>query len=133
MYANDVLPIQHAISITLHAIYRFGLANSFPDDKDEATFEEISQRTGLCVSHVQRILRHAITHRIFCEPQKGVVAHTAASKYLATNPLMHEWVGMVYEEMWPAASKACSFANLPIRLARPCMLTMMRVDGGSHD
>ena len=95
------------MSITLHAIYRFGLATSFPDNK-EATFEEISQLSGLGASHVQRLLRHAMTHRIFCEPRKGVVAHTAASKYLATNPLMHEWVGMVYEEMWPAASKACS-------------------------
>ena len=74
---------------------------------NEATFDEISQRSGLSVSHVRRILRHAITYRIFCEPRKGIIAHTAASMYFATNPPMREWIGMVSEEMWPAASKAC--------------------------
>ena len=94
--------------IALQAIYRFKLANAFPDNKSEATFEEISQQSGLSVSHTRRILRHAITHRIFREPRKGTVAHTAASLYLVTNPSMREWVGMVSEEMWPTATKACS-------------------------
>ena len=46
-----------------------------------------------------------MTYRIFCEPRQGVVAHTAASKLLAENELTREWVGMVSEEMWPAAAK----------------------------
>lgn len=105
-HADFVLQFQNEIFIALRAIYRFKLANSFPDGKDEATFEEISQRSGLSVSYVRRIIRHAITYRIFCEPRKGTVAHTAASLYFASNSSMREWVGMVCEEMWPAASKA---------------------------
>lgn len=46
-----------------------------------------------------------MTYRIFQEPRKDVVAHTAASKLLAVDPLMRQWAGMVSEEMWPSASK----------------------------
>jgi len=51
------------------------------------------------------MLRHAMTSHIFQEPQEGIVAHTAASKVLSEFPLMSQWVGMVCEEMWPAATK----------------------------
>ncbi|KAL2059185.1 hypothetical protein ABVK25_000477 [Lepraria finkii] len=95
----------HNFMISLQAIYRFGLATGFPIGKDEATFGEIAASSGVCESQVRRILRHAMAFRIFCEPRKGVVAHTAASKVLAENTLMREWIGMVSEEMWPAASR----------------------------
>lgn len=49
-----------------------------------------------------------MTYRVFREPIKGVVAHTAASRYLVENPLMRQWIGMVSEEMWPAAVKVGS-------------------------
>ncbi|KAL8737029.1 MAG: hypothetical protein Q9181_002093 [Wetmoreana brouardii] len=101
----------HEIFISLQAIYRFKLANAFPTGQEEASFDEIAQISGLPSSKVQRILRHAISNRIFCEPRTGIVAHTAASKYLATNPLMYEWIGMVTEEMWPAASKGFNLAH----------------------
>ncbi|KAL8919605.1 MAG: hypothetical protein Q9172_004908 [Xanthocarpia lactea] len=96
----------HEIFITLQAIYPFRLANALPNGNDEASFDEIARVSGLPESKVRRILRHAMSYRIFCEPRAGIVAHTAASKYLVTNPLMYEWIGMVTEEMWPAASKA---------------------------
>ena len=120
MHADFVLQLQNEILIVLQAIYRFKLANSFPDGKDEATFEEISQRSGLSVSYVQRILRHAITYRIFCEPRKGTIAHTAASLYFANNSSMREWVGMVCEEMWPAASKA----GFPFHYIKDALLSL---------
>ena len=104
-YADALHHYQHGFLTTLQAIYRFQLAISFPEGKNEATFEEISQSSGLSVSYVQRILRYAMTYRIFREPRKGIVAHTAASMYLATNPGMREWIGVATEEMWPAASK----------------------------
>ena len=46
--------------------------------------------------------------RIFHEPSEGVVQHTAASKVLAETPLLRQWIGMVSEELWPAATKVCS-------------------------
>ena len=51
------------------------------------------------------MLRHAMTYRIFREPQKGIVAHTAASKTLAETPLLRDWIGQACEDMWPAASR----------------------------
>lgn len=91
--------------ISLQAIYRFHLATSFPTDGNETTFAKLASASGLGESEVRRILRHAMTYRIFCEPKKGVVAHTAASKLLAVDPSMRQWVGMVSEEMWPSAAK----------------------------
>lgn len=95
----------HTAPISLQAIYRFKLATSFPTDKDEASFEEISQASGLNVQIVRRILRQAIAHHIFREPRKGFVAHTAASKLLATDSSLNDCVGFITEEMWPSASK----------------------------
>ena len=43
--------------------------------------------------------------RIFQEPSQGIVRHTAASKTLADNPLIRQWMGMTSEELWPAATK----------------------------
>ena len=56
---------------------------------------------------VRRILRHAMSYRIFQEVEKGFVAHTGASKLLAEDGDLRQWIGMVMEEMWPAATKAC--------------------------
>lgn len=71
-----------------------------------ASFAEFADGISLDEPSVRRILRHAIAHRIFREPQKGYVAHTGASKYLAQNDDMRRWIEMVSEEMWPAATKA---------------------------
>ncbi|KAL6721250.1 hypothetical protein ACLMJK_000352 [Lecanora helva] len=73
------------------AIYHFGFATSFPAGKHEATFAEIATASGVPEPLVQRLLRHAMTNRIFCEPREGIVAHTAASKFLAENKDAREW------------------------------------------
>ena len=70
------------------------------------SFAELSKASSLNESHTRRILRHAMTYRIFKEHRKGFVSHTAASEMLARDELMREWLGMVTEEMWPAATKA---------------------------
>lgn len=89
----------------MRAISEFGLATAFPEGREETTYAELAARTGLPENHLQRFLRHAMTYHIFREPQKGVVCHTAASKLLADDPLMRQWVSMVSEELWPAATK----------------------------
>lgn len=42
-----------------------------------------------------------MTNRIFKEVSQGVVAHTAASRALAENTTLNDWVGMSLEEQWP--------------------------------
>jgi len=60
---------------------------------------------GLDELNVRRFLRHAMTNRIFKEVSPGVVAHTAASRVLAEDKMMNDWVGFCVEDMWPAASQ----------------------------
>ena len=91
--------------ISLQAVYRFKLATYVSDGEDGTSFEEIASASGLSVSQTRRLLRHAMAYHIFCEPKKGFVAHTAASKMLSENGLIRQWVGMVSEEMWPSAAK----------------------------
>ena len=87
----------------MHAITRFNIASSFPV-YEEATFIEISKTCGLSEPVVRRILRHAMTKHIFKEPRKGIVAHTAASRLLAEDEQMRDWVGASTDDLWPAAA-----------------------------
>ncbi|CAD6502024.1 BgTH12-02267 [Blumeria graminis f. sp. triticale] len=99
----------HNNSLSLHAIYHYKIAQSFPANETR-TFSQIAAKVGLGELNVRRLLRHAMTNRIFTEVKPTVVAHTAASKLLAENPTMNEWVGFCVEEMWQAA--ACTVAAL---------------------
>jgi hypothetical protein len=95
----------------LHAIYKFNLASCVPLG-GEASYEQISEASGLHVSEARRIVRYAITKHIFMEPREGHVAHTATSKMLVENPIMTEWIGMVCEELLPAAARVRPFVTL---------------------
>lgn len=50
------------------------------------------------------MLRHAMTNSIFREPKPGVVAHTAASKLMAEDPLIFDFIGIASEERFQAAA-----------------------------
>lgn len=80
------------------------MAKSFPIG-EESSFEAISEKTGLNVLDLKRLLRMAMTNHIFQEPRKGVVAHTAASRLLAEDQELQDYVGVRTEEIFPASSK----------------------------
>ena len=82
--------ITHNFLISLQAICSFGLVDAFPSGRDQAAFQDITIGSGVPESHVRRILRHAMTHGIFWEPQKGIVAHTSASIQLVDDPAIRE-------------------------------------------
>lgn len=103
---------QHNALISLQATCRFNFATSVPDG-EEVSFAEMATTSGLPEHVVRRLVRQAAAHHIFREPRKGFVAHTAASRMLAVNPQMRQWVGMVTEEMWPAAAKVCALRKSP--------------------
>lgn len=46
-----------------------------------------------------------MTNHIFEEPRKGIVAHTAASRLLAEDQLMRDFVGIACEEHFPGAPR----------------------------
>lgn len=77
------------------------MAHTFPIDS-ETSFEQISEKCGLNLIDTKRILRHAMTNHIFKEEKPGIVTHTAASKLLAENRLMEDFVGISCEEKFRA-------------------------------
>ncbi|KAI1505341.1 hypothetical protein F5X99DRAFT_405240 [Biscogniauxia marginata] len=88
------------------ATVRFGLARIIPID-GEATFADLAAAAGLGEASVRKLVRHAITQRIFCEPQLGVVAHSAASRLLAEDADLAAWVRWCADDCWLAAYHTC--------------------------
>ncbi|KAF4627553.1 hypothetical protein G7Y89_g10598 [Cudoniella acicularis] len=76
--------------LSLQCIYSYNITNSFPTDK-EATFEEISQTCGLNVIDTR--------------------PHTAASKLIAENTLIRDFVGIGSEERFQAAAYGFSLGH----------------------
>ena len=102
----------------MQAITRFEIARSFPVH-EEATFMQISMKCGLEEPLVRRILRHAMTKNIFREPRKGIVAHTAASRLLAEDAQIHDWVGASTDELWQGASQTVNALTMYPRSQEP--------------
>lgn len=70
----------------------------------QMSFEEIADKTGLGVTMVRRLIRHAMAMRILREPTPGMVAHTKISKFL-TIPYVNAWVLLGAQDGWPASAK----------------------------
>jgi precorrin-6B methylase 2 len=87
--------------VSQHAIVRFGFAQAFPVGS-EATFEQIANTTGMNERDVAKVIRHGVTQRIFSEPRAGVVTHTAASRVLAQDAQIANWVQFNTGEICPA-------------------------------
>ncbi|CAD6565805.1 MAG: hypothetical protein ASARMPREDX12_006780 [Alectoria sarmentosa] len=89
--------------LCLQAITRFDIAKKFSAG-EQLSYTQLAESTGLNEQLLRRLLRHAMTMRVFSEPSKDFVAHTAASMLL-TEPHMHDWMRTGCEEMWPAATR----------------------------
>ena len=89
--------------VSLHSIHRYGIAQKLPLDRP-ISYSQLASSTGLEPELLKRLIRHAITHRVFKEPKKGFVEHTATSRLLIGSKA-NSWMGVGCEEMWPAALK----------------------------
>lgn len=72
----------------------------------DVSYTEIAEKTGLDETNAKRLIRHAMTNRIFQEPRPGYVAHTAASRILLDDHAMSDWVGVCASEFFQAAAKS---------------------------
>ncbi|KJZ69765.1 hypothetical protein HIM_10848 [Hirsutella minnesotensis 3608] len=99
----------HNNSICLQAISRFSIASMVPPG-GTVSFAEVADRTGLSEQLVRRLLRHAMTMRIFREPEPGLISHTRSSRMLR-NPIVNDWIKCGTNEMWPAAPKMLDAAQ----------------------
>ena len=97
---------KHINLVNLHAIYRFKLPTLVPAG-GSISYSELAEKIQVGEDVVRRIARYAITKHIFSEVDGGEgLAHSATSRMLAESPMMMDWIGMVCEEMWPAATQA---------------------------
>ncbi|RYP61899.1 hypothetical protein DL770_009691 [Monosporascus sp. CRB-9-2] len=92
--------------VCLQAITRFGIANMVPPGGQISFADIAAQVPGLSEPIVRRLLRHAMTMRVFREPEAGMVAHTKTSKALQVKPVLNAWLRNGTHEMWPAAGFA---------------------------
>lgn len=79
---------------SLNAIYIYDIPSKVPLDSS-ISFSDLAKQCDLPELDLRRILRFAMCwHRVFCEPERGYVAHTAASKQLKMDPksfVQHAW------------------------------------------
>ncbi|KAI5859358.1 S-adenosyl-L-methionine-dependent methyltransferase [Durotheca rogersii] len=95
---------EHNRLLYLKLISRFNLARKVPVD-GEITFSDLAATIGIDYAALCRILRFGIAFRVFREPRPGVVAHSAASRQIAEDANLADWVGANVDEMWPSAEK----------------------------
>ncbi|GAB0133496.1 Alpha-1,3-mannosyltransferase cmt1 [Epichloe bromicola] len=90
-------------TLSLQIIHHYGIANLVPID-NPIPLSELQTKSTLDSTNLARALRHAMTNHIFCEPEPGLIAHTAASRLLAEDQALHDWVGFNSEDIFPAAA-----------------------------
>jgi hypothetical protein len=92
-------------------MFRFQVAAKFSVG-EEISYQELAERCNLYEHDLQRLIRFAIVHhRVFKEPRKGYVAHTAASALLARGGDIDNFMGLVYEETSPAHAHVRSYMS----------------------
>lgn len=91
--------------VTLQAINRFKIAQNVPLNSS-ISYKDLSVLCSTNESQLRRLLRHAMTNRIFGETKKGEVIHTAASKLLAEDPRLDSWVFFTTNYFWPATTRS---------------------------
>jgi hypothetical protein len=94
---------KHNNLVCLGAIAEFKIADLVPSN-GQVSFGEIASATPMTERMIARLLRHAMTMRVFHEPEPGMVAHTSASKVLS-HSAANDWLHSGTREMWPAATK----------------------------
>ncbi|KAI1385143.1 putative O-methyltransferase [Hypoxylon trugodes] len=94
----------HNRLLYMKAIYRFDIAHQVPLD-GEITYRDLAAIVGVDSAALSRILRLGIAYRIFREPHPGVIAHSPASRSIAEDSGISDWMGANTHELWPAAEK----------------------------
>ncbi|KAF2757675.1 putative O-methyltransferase [Pseudovirgaria hyperparasitica] len=92
------------VFMSLQAIYRYRIALALSFD-EEVSYAELAIRCRIDPSDLKRLLRLAVAFYIFEEPRKGYIRHNATSKLLVQSPLLHQWIGVLVDEMWAAGAR----------------------------
>ncbi|GAP85193.1 putative S-adenosyl-L-methionine-dependent methyltransferase [Rosellinia necatrix] len=88
---------------TFHSLYKFRIAQHVPLDS-EISYEKLGERCGLLEADLRRIVRSAVSLRIFEEDTMGFVRHNASSAVLSTM-LGQDALGFATDEYGRAATR----------------------------
>lgn len=90
---------------SLQAIYKYDIASKVPIH-GKISFLDLASKCDIYELDLRRILRFAMVHhRVFIEPEKGFVAHTAASRILAENSGVYDGLGVMFDECWQSMAQ----------------------------
>ncbi|KUJ07170.1 O-methyltransferase-like protein [Mollisia scopiformis] len=96
-------PVMNGTS--LDAIYVYDIASKVPLYSN-ISFSNLAKQCELPELDLRRILRFAMCwHRVFCEPERGYVAHTAASRQLRDDPKAMDMAGLMFDECWQSMAR----------------------------
>ncbi|KAK3390364.1 S-adenosyl-L-methionine-dependent methyltransferase [Podospora didyma] len=96
--------VGHAYDLcSLHAMYRYKVPSQLGVD-ETVSITELAARCHADEDVMGRLVQHAMTNYLLLRPAPGQVAHSATSTLLASAPPLHDWIGSVCEDMWPAAA-----------------------------
>ncbi|OCL08126.1 S-adenosyl-L-methionine-dependent methyltransferase [Glonium stellatum] len=98
---------KHTNLTSLHAVAKFNMASKF-SAQETTTIPELASACGIDKKDCERLIRHALTNRIFTESSKGVIAHSAMTQAIANVPLLREWIEETCENMWSSAPRIVS-------------------------
>ena len=94
---------------SLQVISRHDIARKVPI-QGTISFDELAKATDLHVNDVRRIMRYAMSyHRLFAEPQQGLVAHSAGSKLLATEDVVRAGLAQSFQDFYGSFARVCTF------------------------
>ncbi|KAF2121893.1 sterigmatocystin 8-O-methyltransferase [Lophiotrema nucula] len=91
----------HNNMVCMKAIVRYNIADKITPG-ESMSYQDLSKACGLAEQPLKHLLRHGMTMRIFAEPERGVVAHTAASA-LMRDPNCRVWLEAGTDDLWPAS------------------------------
>jgi 6-hydroxytryprostatin B O-methyltransferase len=90
----------------LSSLTHYDVWNAVPLE-GKISYADLSEKVGLPVNRLHRILRHAMTRRIFYEASPGHVAHTANSAAVVKDPPLASWIRHDVDE----ATRGLSWLN----------------------
>jgi hypothetical protein len=94
-------------------MYEFKVAEAVPLN-GSISYQELAEKVNVPMLNLRRLIRHAMTNHIFCEPARGFVAHTRTSRLLVENAQLHAWVGFFSEDLWlPIANVVTAMKRWP--------------------
>lgn len=96
----------HHCTAVLQYLVHYRIADHVPSDGSMISYSDLTRNAHVNEGICKRIVRLAMTMGYFIEPQPGMLAHTANSKFL-TAPHTNETLSYLLEETYPAAAFLC--------------------------